>query len=176
MGPSMSNAAKMAEGLGNMAKGEYTKGLIGLLPSGFSNAVKAFDLANEGYRLKGGDVMVKPEDISTFQMLTDSLGLKSVDTRRLDWIKNQHWEIDQFYSERTKAIQRGYAEAVKEGDTEAMAEAREDWAALQDGKDRLRYLYNDSLTELKRQPLSNLLKYPQTKAKREEKLQRSIPQ
>lgn len=176
MGPSWSNGAKMAEGLGSMAKGEYYDGLIGLLPSGLSNGVKAFEMANKGYTLKNGDVMVKPEDINEFGLLMDSMGLKSPGTRRMDWYKNQQWEVKQFYSDRTKEIEHRYADAVKSGDTEKLSELRQDWQDLQAGKDHLRYIFGDQHDELKRQPLSNLLKYPQTQAKRERKLQKSVPQ
>ena len=173
-GPSGSTALRMMEGFGKMAEGDYYKGLAGILPSGLANGVKAFQVANKGYTLKNGDVMVKPEDIETFQLLLDSIGMKSPEMRRMDWYKNQQWEVKQFYSDRSKEIQREYAEAFKEKDTAQMAELRQDWMALQAGKDHLRYLFGDNHDELKRQPLSNLIKYPQTVANRERKLQRSV--
>jgi hypothetical protein len=60
----------------------------------------------------------------------------------------------------------------KDGDTDAMMEAREAWMSLQAGKDEMRHWFGDSADELKRQPLSVLIKYPQTVAKREGKLQK----
>lgn len=173
-GPSGSNGLRMLEGFGKMAEGDYYKGLAGILPSGLANGVKAFQVANKGYTLKNGDVMVKPEDIETFQLLLDSIGMKSPEMRRMDWYKNQQWEVKQFYSDRSKEIQREYAEAFKEKDTAQLAELRQDWMDLQAGKDHLRYLFGDNHDELKRQPLSNLIKYPQTVANRERKLQRSV--
>ena len=174
MGPSMSNAAKMADGLGLMGKGEYHKGLEKLLPSGLSNSMKAYRVANEGYTLPNGDVMVKSEDIAGFPMLMDAIGLKGPDMRKMDWMRSQQYEVKQFYTDRTKEIQHDYAQAAKDGDKDAMMEAREDWMALQDGKENLRLYFNGSRDELKRQPLSNLLKYPQTQAQRERKLQKSF--
>ena len=173
-GPSGSNGLRMLEGFGKMAEGDYYKGLAGILPSGLANGVKAFQVANKGYTLKNGDVMVKPEDIETFQLLLDSIGMKSPEMRRMDWYKNQQWEVKQFYSDRSKEIQREYTEAFKEKDTAQLAELRQDWMDLQAGKDHLRYLFGDNHDELKRQPLSNLIKYPQTVANRERKLQRSV--
>ena len=173
-GPAFANAARMAEGLGKLGEGDYYKGLAGLLPSGFANAVKAFEVANKGYTLKNGDVMVQADDINTFALMLNAVGMKSPETRMLDWYKRQHWEVKQFFSDRTKDIQGAYRDAHREGDTDAMAELREDWMALQGGKDRLRYLFNDQADELKRSPLSNLLKYPTLAAKRETKLQRSV--
>ena len=175
MGPSWSAGTKFAEGLGSIGKGDYYKGLAQVLPSGFGNAVHAFEVANKGYTLKNGDVMVAPEDVQTFQLLLDGLGLKSPEMRLMDWAKNQHWQVTQFYSDRTKEIERQYNDATKAGDNDALNDLRDQWVALQDGKDRLRYLFDDSHDSLKRQPLSNLLKYPQTVAKRERKLQQTVP-
>ena len=171
MGPSMSNAAKMADGLGLVGKGEYHKGLEKLLPSGLANGMKAYRIANEGYTLPNGDVMVTPDDISGFLMAMDAVGLKGVEMRTMDWTRSQQYEIKQFYTTRTKEIQQQYAAAVKESDKKGMQQALENWQALQTGKDNLRRYFNGSMEELKVQPLSNLLRYPQMQAQREHKLQ-----
>jgi hypothetical protein len=175
-GPSGSNIQKMADGLDSMKSGDYYDGLEKLLPNGFTNALKAFRIANEGYTLNNGDIMVKPEDITGFQLAMDAVGVKSPEMRKMDWFKNQQYEIKRFYIDRTKEVQQDYAEAVKSGDTDTIGEARDNWLDLQAGKDNLRMYFNDSSDELKKQPLSTLLKYPQTQAKREAKLQKSVPQ
>jgi hypothetical protein len=126
--------------------------------------------------LNNGDIMVKPEDITGFQLAMDAVGVKSPEMRKMDWFKNQQYEIKRFYIDRTKEVQQEYAEAVKSGDNDAIGEARDHWLDLQAGKDNLRMYFNDSSDELKKQPLSTLLKYPQTQAKREAKLQKSVPQ
>ena len=175
-GPAGSQALKMVGGLEYLSKGDTIKGFEGLLPSGISNGLKAFRVANEGFTLKNGDLMMKPEEINGAALMFDAVGLKSPTMRDLEWTRNQQYEIKEFYQTKTKEIQRAYADAYKDGDTEAMTEAREEWMALQEGKDRLRAVFNNSPDELKRQPLSTLLKYPRTQDKREQKLQKSVPE
>jgi hypothetical protein len=165
----------MAGGVEYIGKGDYYKGLEGLMPSGVANGVRAFRLANEGFTLKNGDLMLSPGQISEVSLLLDAAGLKSTDIRRAEWYRSQQYEIKEFYQKRTRDIQQQYADAVKEGDTETAADMRDQWMDLQAGKDNLRYMFNDSLDELKRAPLSSLLKYPKTQREREAKLQRGLP-
>jgi hypothetical protein len=173
IGPSGGQATKMADGIGAIKQGDYMKGIEKLLPSGVSNGLKAYRIANEGFTLKNGDVMFKPEDVTGFQLAMDALGMKSPDMKQMEWTRGQQYEIKRFYIDRTKEIQREYVQAYKAKDSTAMAEARKEWMELQDGKDRMRQYFGDSNAELKRQPLSTLLKYPQTSQKREQQLQQS---
>jgi hypothetical protein len=92
--------------------------------------------------------------------------------KNMEWLRSQQYQIGKFYNDRSKAIERDYLKAFKDGDTDAMMEAREAWMSLQAGKDEMRHWFGDSADELKRQPLSVLIKYPQTVAKREGKLQK----
>lgn len=175
-GPAGSQTLKMVGGLEYLSKGDTIKGFEGLLPSGISNGLKAFRIANEGFTLKNGDLMMSPDEINGAALMLDAVGLKSPTMRDLEWTRNQQYEIKEFYQTKTKEIQRAYADAYKNGDTDAMTEAREEWMALQEGKDRLRAVFNNSPDELKRQPLSTLLKYPRAQDKREQKLQKSVPE
>ena len=172
LGPSAAQAATFARGAEYMARGDFYKGLEGFMPKGVSSAMKAFRVANEGFTLKNGDVMFKPEDINGMALALDALGLPSAELKRMEWVRSQQYEIGRFYVDRTKQIQREYAKAAKDGDSDEMLELREEWQALQDGKDRVRQYFNDADDALKRQPLSTLLKYPKAAARREEKLQR----
>jgi len=171
----MAQAGRMADGLGAIKNGDYYKGVEKLMPKGVTSAMSAARIANEGYTLKNGDLMFKPEDTSSLALAFDALGLPSSRLKRMDWIKSQQYEIGQFFQARTREIEKDYARAVKDKDPEAMAAAREAWMNLQGGKDDLRRWFNDSHDALKKQPLSTLLKYPQTSQKREQKLQRSAP-
>ena len=171
-GPSVSQLLKTADGIGAIKNGDYYKGVEKMMPSGVANAMKAFRVANQGYSLKNGDVMFKPEDINGAVLALDALGLPSSQMKNMEWLRSQQYEIGKFYSDRSKAIERDYLRAIKDGDTDAMQEAREAWMSLQAGKDEMRHWFGDSAEELKRQPLSTLIKYPQTVAKRETKLQK----
>lgn len=172
LGPAVSQGLKVADGIGAIKNGDYYKGVEKMMPSGVANGMKAFRVANDGYTLKNGDVMFKPDDINGAVLALDALGLPSSQMKNMEWLRSQQYQIGKFYNDRSKAIERDYLKAFKDGDTDAMMEARESWMSLQAGKDEMRHWFGDSSDELKRQPLSTLLKYPQTVSKRESKLQK----
>lgn len=172
LGPAVSQGLKVADGIGAIKNGDYYKGVEKMMPSGVANGMKAFRVANDGYTLKNGDVMFKPDDINGAVLALDALGLPSSQMKNIEWLRSQQYQIGKFYNDRSKAIERDYLKAFKDGDTDAMMEARESWMSLQAGKDEMRHWFGDSAEELKRQPLSTLLKYPQTVSKRESKLQK----
>lgn len=172
LGPAVSQGLKVADGIGAIKNGDYYKGVEKMMPSGVANGMKAFRVANDGYTLKNGDVMFKPDDINGAVLALDALGLPSSQMKNMEWLRSQQYQIGKFYNDRSKAIERDYLKAFKDGDTDAMMEARESWMSLQAGKDEMRHWFGDSAEELKRQPLSTLLKYPQTVSKREGKLQK----
>ena len=176
MGPAAAQGATFADGVGKMQNGDYYKGLEQFMPKGIKDGMAAFRMANEGYTLTNGDVLVGPEDISGFSLAANALGLPSTEIKKIQWLRGQQYEAKQFFTERTRDIQREYARAAEAGDDEAMAELRDDWMALQDGKDKLRPYFNNSPDELRRQALSTLLKYPGKAAERERKLQASVPE
>ena len=171
VGPAFGQLGKFADGIGAMSRGDYAKGIEKFMPKGAESVMKAFRIANEGYTLKNGDVMFTPDDINGVALAMDALGMPSTELKRMDWLRNQQYVIKRFYTDRTKEIEHEYYVASKEGDTDKMSDLREDWSNLQEGKDHLRQYFGDRHDELKRQPLSNLLKYPATAAKRERKLQ-----
>lgn len=175
-GPSGAQLGRFAAGVGKLEQGEYYKGLEGFMPKGMADAMKAFRIANDGFTLSNGDVMFQPDDISGYATVLASLGMPTTEMKRMDWVRGQQYELTQFYTDRSKAIQRAYKQAAADQDTDAMAELREDWMALQDGKDRVRGLFNGSHDALRKQPLSTLLRYPQTSANRERKLQATAPE
>jgi hypothetical protein len=172
-GPGVSQLGKMADGVGLIGKGELGKGTEKLMPSGIANAMKAFRIANEGFTLKNGDVMFRPEDINGMSLALDALGVPSAALKRMEWIRSQQYEISRFYTDQSSQIKQEYAAATKDGDYEVQAQLRADWMALQGGKAKMRQYFGDSQDALKAQPLTTLLKYPSTKAEREAKLQRA---
>jgi hypothetical protein len=66
--------------------------------------------------------------------------------------------MNENFQERTTRVKNDYAKAVREKDTDAMAEARQAWTKLQEARVRNGYT---------KQPMSNLLKAPQEQSKRE---------
>jgi hypothetical protein len=175
MGPWASVAQRFADGVDRMSRGDFYRGLENMLPSGFANLARAFRLNNKGYTLKNGDVLVKPEDLSGINTAWAAVGMRPPDVRRLDWYRSQQWRVTEFYKQRTAEIRRAYFEAEREHDVQAMAEAREDWTALQNGKDNWRWLFGNSESALKKQPLSNLLRAGKDATRRESKARQSLP-
>ena len=171
-GPAFSQIGKFGSGIGYIANGDYYKGVEKFMPKGVENALKSFRLGNEGYTLKNGDVMFRPEDISGAALALEAVGIPSSQMTEMNWVRGQQYEIKKFYKDRTTEIEHAYYRAYKDGDSDVMSDLREEWRDLQSGKDNLRQYFNDRPDELKRQPISNLLKYPATAKKREAKLQR----
>lgn len=171
-GPAASQAGRFADGAGAFMHGDYYKGTEKFVPKGLESAMKAFRIANEGYTLKNGDVLFKPEDINGLALALDAIGMPSSELKKMDWLRSKQYEIGEFYQRRTKEVEHDYYAAYKGNDGDAMEAARAEWAGLQDGKDHMRGYFGNSNDALKRQPLSVLMRYPQTAAKREQKLQR----
>lgn len=172
-GPAASQAAKFADGVGLMMKGDYYKGLEKLMPTGAANAIKATRIYNEGYTLKNGDVMFKPEDINGAMLAMDALGLPTSEMKRMEWIRSQAYEINDFYHKKTSEIEQSYEKAVKSQDADGMQEARDKWKSLQDAKRELAGFYETTPSFLKPTPMSQLLKYPNSVESRQKKLQRN---
>ena len=176
MGPAASQGATFADGIGKMQEGDYYKGLEQFMPRGIKDGMAAFRMANEGYTLTNGDVLVGPDDISGFSLAMSALGMPSTEIQQIKWLRGQQYEAKQFFTDRSREIQREYARAYESGDDATLAELQDQWLALQDGKDRVRPYFNDSPDELKRQALSTLIKYPRKAAERERKLQATVPE
>ena len=169
LGPGAAQVLKFAGGLEYMKNDEYYKGVEQLMPKGVADAMKAFRIANEGFTLKNGDVMFKPEDINGLALVMDGLGMSTSGMKRMEWVRSQQYEIGRFYADRTREIQQKYADA----EPSERAELIEEWLSLQQGKDNMRKFFGDSSDSLKRQPVSNLIKYAKLKKEREKKLQKS---
>jgi len=74
--------------------------------------------------------------------------------------QNRMRDITENFNDRTKRIKNDYAKAVREKDTQGMAEARAAWTKLQQTRQR---------NGLQSQPVSALLKAPQEQKAREQR-------
>lgn len=158
MGPSVGLGLKFADGLGQIASGEYYKGLEAMLPSGVANVMKAGRFATEGITMRNGDVVLKPEEISMFDAAFQAVGLPTTTITDRQFTQRVVAEFDKFYDKRTTEIKGDYVEASRSGDVSGMADAREEWSKLQESRAKNGY---------KRQPLSDLFRAPSAAAKRE---------
>jgi hypothetical protein len=166
LGPTGAVAGKMADAVGLARDGEPYKAVEKAMPKGVSDVMSTFRMANEGYSMRNGDVIAGPEEFGA-SLAFAAVGLPAYDVKRIQWTRGQQYEIETFYKNRTSDIQRSYARAAKAGDREEMQTLREEWVSMQNGKDNVRPFFGDNRDAIKKQPLSNLLKYPQTQSKRE---------
>lgn len=170
-GPATGLATRMASGIGMIQQGDMYKGAEKLVPKGFEMAMQSFRLANEGYTMKNGDLLVKPEDLSTFGLMLTAAGLPSTEVKQLQGQEGKQYVVTKHFTDKSKDLQRQYLQAHRAKDTEAMADLRAKWMELQREKDAQRKHFKQMPDILKHQPLATLLDVPDRAAQRAQKAQ-----
>jgi hypothetical protein len=150
--------SRMADGVGQVLSGDMYRGLESILPKGLGDVLKAGRETTEGMTRRNGDLMLSPEEISYWETLWQGLGVQSVQKSVVYEQQQRVRNMNENFQERTTRVKNDYAKAVREKDTDAMAEARQAWTKLQEARVRNGYT---------KQPMSNLLKAPQEQSKRE---------
>jgi hypothetical protein len=158
MGPTAALSLKAADALGLVGKGEYYKGLEQALPSGFANAMKGYRFATEGITMRNGDVVLSPEEVSMVDAAFQAIGLPTNTITQRQYRQNVEKEFDKFFQTKATEIKGDYVNANREGDSAAMAEARQAWQEMQDARAKNGYT---------RQPMSELFKAIMAARKRE---------
>ena len=159
-GAALGMTSRVIDGLGLIANGDYYKGIERTMPKGVSDALKAGRQAAEGMTRRNGDVILPDSEVSALDTVFTALGVPVVQQAVTYERQNRLRDITQNFTERTTRIKNDYTKAVREKDTEAMAEARTAWTKLQQTRQR---------NGLKPQPVSNLLKAPQEQREREKR-------
>ena len=159
-GAALGMATRVADGLLLIAKGDYYKGIERTMPKGVSDALKAGRQAAEGMTRRNGDVILPDSEISALDTVFTALGVPVVEQAVTYERQNRLRDITTNFNDRTTRIKNDYAKAVREKDTEGMAESRAAWTKLQQTRQS---------NGLKPQPMSNLLKAPQEQAQREKR-------
>jgi hypothetical protein len=159
-GAALGMASRVVDGLGLIANGDYYKGVERVMPKGVSDALKAGRQAAEGMTRRNGDVVLPDSEISAIDTVMTGLGVPAVKQAVTYERQNRMRDITENFQDRTTKIKNDYTKAVRERDTEAMAEARAAWTKLQQTRQR------NGLTP---QPVSNLLKAPQEQRAREQR-------
>ncbi len=159
-GAALGMTSRVIDGLGLIASGDYYKGVERTMPKGVSDALKAGRQAAEGMTRRNGDVILPDNEIGAIDTVLTALGVPAVKQAVTYERQNRMRDITQNFTDRTTRIKNDYAKAVREKDTEGMAEARTAWTKLQQARQR---------NGLKPQPVSNLLKAPQEQKAREQR-------
>lgn len=159
-GAALGMSSRVIDGLGLIASGDYYKGVERTMPKGVSDALKAGRQAAEGMTRRNGDVILPDSEIGAIDTVLTALGVPAVKQAVTYERQNRMRDITENFNDRTTRIKNDYAKAVREKDTEGMAEARAAWTKLQQARQR---------NGLKPQPVSNLLKAPQEQKAREQR-------
>lgn len=157
-GASMGVANRLFDGLGMALSGDWLRGLEYMLPKGLGDALKAARIQGEGMTRRNGDVILPSDEVSLVESIIQGIGFLPADQAVVYERRNRSYEMDNTMQNRSRQIKQQYAKAVKEGDADAKAEARQAWTKLQEARRRNGYTV---------QPLSELLKAPQEQSKRE---------
>jgi hypothetical protein len=162
------------DGLGKMANGNFYKGTEALMPRGLRDALAAGRIAFDGVTTNRGDTVLSADEINAFDVAMKAVGLPAAKLTQFQEGRNDLYMLGEHFKKRDTSVKDAYANAAKDRDSSEMADIRAEWTELQASKKRWaeemaqRGFKNKELLEgLKQQPLSNLLKAPQQKAKRE---------
>lgn len=159
-GAALGMTSRVADGLLLMLKGDYYKGLERTMPKGVSDALKAGRQASEGMTRRNGDVILPESEVSALDSVWTAIGVPSAKQAVTYERQNRMRDVTENFSDRTARIKNDYAKAVRQKDTDGMAEARAAWTKLQQTRQR---------NGLKPQPVSALLKAPQEQKAREQR-------
>jgi hypothetical protein len=131
MGASAGLSLKMADAYGFMLKGDYYRGLEMAMPNGIGNAMKGYRMLDEGVTRRNKDVVLKPEEISVVDAAFQAVGLPTTTITRQQFTQRVVADQNKYYADKASEIKTNYVAASKDGDTAAMAEARQEWEELQ---------------------------------------------
>jgi hypothetical protein len=164
-GPAVSQSMKIFEGMGKMAEGDMPGALQKVMPTGFANVVKAYDLADNGVRRTSGAAILGPDEIGMLDVMTQALGLKSGTVGEKEFVNRVTNTYEAYYRDQGQKVSSDYVKAYSKGDKAAMEEARARWKEL-----------NDSRREngFKIRPMSELFKAPQAARKNEQRVNRTL--
>lgn len=159
MGPFVSGVLpNMADGMGQLIKGDYYKGIETMMPSGIRSGMRALRLHNEGQTNRRGDQLLSPDEISTFDTMMQALGFETTKLKELRRKRTDLFEYETYFRDRSSKLKFQYTKAAKARDTARMSELREDWRHLQGARRRVGF---------KVRPVSDLLRAPVEQRKRE---------
>jgi len=136
LGPSAGLADKAQRGLEAVQQGEYLRALGEALPSGVTNAVRAYELATRGYEKKNGDMLLSPEEVGEVNVFLQALGFAPTVKLNAQRINAQKVVYEEHFKQRTASLKRAYAQAQESRDTGTMREIEAQWEALQTTKDQ----------------------------------------
>jgi hypothetical protein len=164
LGASGAVGTKVFDGLGQIAKGEYYRGIETLMPTGITNGMKAYREQTSGVTRRNGDITLPADEIDALDTFATAIGLtttkKALQTQRSE-IK---YDTEQNFKEQGDRIRNEFLNSKKNG--ESTEEARDKWKRLQDKRVEVGF---------KRQGIDALFKAAQQQRTREKHVIEGIP-
>jgi hypothetical protein len=108
---------------------------------------------------------MSPEEFTYFDSVLQTLGFTTSQMKDIKRRRQDVYEFDKYFEQRTTQIRRQYAEAKREGNTNSLADIRRDWQALQQSKKRVGLTPSD---------MSTLVSAPKQQLKREQQYRERI--
>ena len=173
-GPTAGVISNMGRAAQFLSEGDILRGTEYLVPRGVRSVLETSRYASEGYTLNNGDVVLDPREIDVSSLLLNAIGLPPEEVSQLRWTYGQQYELRQWFSKESSRLRSSYVDAYQSRDRDAMVELRREWKDLQDAKDRVRPFFNDARSELRRQPLTDLLAAPRDQRRRETRYREAL--
>ncbi len=117
-----------------LRQGEYQKGMEALAPSLVTNLSKAQRFADRGVTNTKGDVLLRPEQLSAFDIASQALGLPSTHLTDRQFKQSVLMDQEAKWTELEERYTHQFLKASQDKDAEAKAAAVAGYKAVQDAK------------------------------------------
>lgn len=111
-------------------RGQFDRAVESMMPSGVSNALQAVRFANEGISNTRGDILMKPDDMSTADVFLKALGLTSSAMSDRNKLVDTTYRHDAAFNREAADLKNAYRNARDSGDSAKMAALRKEWIAM----------------------------------------------
>lgn len=111
-------------------RGQFDRAVESMMPSGVSNALQAVRFANEGISNTRGDILMKPDDMSTADVFLKALGLTSSAMSDRNKLVDTTYRHDAAFNREAADLKNAYRNARDSSDSAKMAALRKEWIAM----------------------------------------------
>ena len=124
--------ARYWQGIGQLADGKPLDAAISIAPNGVRDALKAVKTGTQGVTRANGDVVIGADELDAFDSALIALGFPPTKLTERQYKQAVIDRTTKFLEERHAEIKKDYAQAYRDGDSDAIEAARLDWSELQD--------------------------------------------
>ena len=156
MGPFGNVAMNVAIANEHFEAGNTYKGIELLMPKGLRDPMEAWRFHTEGYTNRKSRVKAPPTDFKTVDLILKSLGIPSRDIGKLKAKSSEQYQIKKFFKDREIALINQYEKAFKKNDKKVMNKLTQEWYKVQDGKDNIRWFFNNAPSAIPRRDVKSL--------------------